>query len=556
MNPENERYLVVSTMKDEAPYLLEWVAWYRLIGFTDFLIYTNDCSDGTDLMLKRLEQLGIVTHEYNEVLRRGPHKSALKHARSHPLYADCDWAFVVDVDEFLNVHYGGGRVTDLRAAYPQADVIPVVWRLFSSNGQVDIPEGLITEQMTDAAPWPDPESDTRVGFIKTLFRADDKVDRLGLHRPFFHENAGEVWSLSPPSDEDPLRLTGDLGDSVAQLNHYAVRAAKSFMVKRDRGRANHTGNVIGFDYWQRWNAGGEQDRSLLRHIEDLRRGYEELLADPILAGLQKAAVEIHRKRAEDVLGDPEARSIFDAIMADVPAGAAAAPSTAKVPPAPAAPPDGAPEEPVRPATELAGPDEARRIIRAILDENDRARAPKRRELRRKMLDEVMPKGARCAEIGVWQGDFSAEILDITQPRELVLIDPWDLLAEKVEQHTHSQHASAARMRAKYDDIMSTIGLLPNCIVRKGFSVEILETYPDGYFDWIYIDGNHMYEFVLEDILTAARKVRSGGLIAGDDLYWKQGDRMPVREAVREAMRRLGDRAKQTRRGAQFLIHLN
>ena len=167
----------------------------------------------------------------------------------------------------------------------------------------------------------------------------------------------------------------------------------------------------------------------------------------------------------------------------------------------------------------------------------------------------MPKGARCAEIGVWQGDFSAEILHITQPRELVLIDPWDLLAEKTEEHTHEQHASVQKMRAEYDGIMNTIGRLPNCIVRKGFSTEVLETYPDEYFDWVYIDGNHMYEFVLEDIMTSARKVRRGGLIAGDDLFWKRNEEMPVRLAVREAMRQLGDRAKQTRRGAQFLIHL-
>ena len=73
------------------------------------------------------------------------------------------------------------------------------------------------------------------------------------------------------------------------------------------------------------------------------------------------------------------------------------------------------------------------------------------------------------------------------------------------------------MREKYTDVMSTLGRLPSCIVRRGFSADILDTYPDGYFDWVYIDGNHMYDFVLEDILISAEKVRSGGVIAGDDL---------------------------------------
>ena len=52
--------LVISTMKDEAPYVTEWLAFHRAIGFTDFLIYTNDCGDGTDLLLDRLQHLGLV----------------------------------------------------------------------------------------------------------------------------------------------------------------------------------------------------------------------------------------------------------------------------------------------------------------------------------------------------------------------------------------------------------------------------------------------------------------------------------------------------------------
>ncbi len=531
-------------MKDEAPYVLEWVAWHYLIGFSDFLIYTNNCTDGTDLMLQRLEQLGIVKHEYNEVLRRGPHKSALKHALAHPLYKDCNWVFVGDVDEFLSIHVGDGKLADLRQTYPDADVIPVVWRMFSNNGLIDIPDGLITEQMTDAAPWPEKDAENRSGFIKTLFRADENIEKLGLHRPFHSEGSDEIWAPRKPEESDKLKLTGDLGEAVAQVNHYAVRSVKSFILKRHRGRANHTGHTIGFDYWSRWNIGGEQDHSVARHRDALREAVDELLQDSILRALHNAAVEIHRQRVEEVLHEPETKAVFDAIM------------DRQRPVAPAPPPTdaGTTGAAGAPLPGLASPQESRDIIQGILDENALNRAPKRRALRRKMLDEVMPKGARCAEIGVWQGDFSAEILEITQPRELVLIDPWDLLAQKSDEHTHAQHASANKMRAKYDHIMNTIGRIPNCIVRKGFSAEVLETYPDNYFDWVYIDGNHMYDFVLRDILVSARKVRPGGVIAGDDLFWKRDDRMPVREAMREALRQLGDGFTQTRRGAQFIIH--
>ena len=96
-------------MKDEGPYVLEWLAYHRAIGFTDFLIYTNDCSDGTDLLLDRLQNNGIVTHVRNKVLKRGPHKSALKYAKDLSLYAGADWVYVCDADEFLNIKIEIGR---------------------------------------------------------------------------------------------------------------------------------------------------------------------------------------------------------------------------------------------------------------------------------------------------------------------------------------------------------------------------------------------------------------------------------------------------------------
>ena len=43
---------------------------------------------------------------------------------------------------------------------------------------------------------------------------------------------------------------------------------------------------------------------------------------------------------------------------------------------------------------------------------------------REQLLEAMPRHAICAEIGVWEGDFSQRILDRTQPAKLHLIDPW------------------------------------------------------------------------------------------------------------------------------------
>lgn len=72
----------VSMMKDEGPFVLEWIAHHLAVGFTDILVYTNDCSDGTDDMLIRLEELGLAHHRRNLIpeglCARSPRRSTMR----------------------------------------------------------------------------------------------------------------------------------------------------------------------------------------------------------------------------------------------------------------------------------------------------------------------------------------------------------------------------------------------------------------------------------------------------------------------------------------------
>jgi hypothetical protein len=53
---------LVATMRNEGPFLLEWVAYHRLIGFNDVLICTNDCVDGSPELLDALQNHGLLRH--------------------------------------------------------------------------------------------------------------------------------------------------------------------------------------------------------------------------------------------------------------------------------------------------------------------------------------------------------------------------------------------------------------------------------------------------------------------------------------------------------------
>ena len=132
--------MAVSMMKDEAPFLLEWIAHHLAVGFTDILVYTNDCSDGTDTMLMRLEELGLAHHRRN-LIPDGvkPQPSALNHAQNEPLVGACDWVLVLDADEFLSVNHPSGQLEGMLddAVARGGNGVVITWRIFGSGGVID-----------------------------------------------------------------------------------------------------------------------------------------------------------------------------------------------------------------------------------------------------------------------------------------------------------------------------------------------------------------------------------------------------------------------------------
>ena len=391
--------LIISTMKNEGPYILEWIAYHRAIGFTDFLIYTNDCEDGTTELLDRLTARGIVRHERNEVLRRGPHKSALKYAMAHPLTRSAEWVLISDVDEFLNIHVGDGSVQTLLDTMPEdTDAVSVTWRLFSHDGHIAYADRPLIAQFTDA------ERDLEEGgfpnrYVKTLLRHPARLDRFGLHRPIVAAEHVESYISRAP---DGTLFDGDMRNAkskshfaydAAQMNHYAVRSLDSYLIKRDRGRANHVGQVLGAEYWQKMCRGGARDTTIQRHLPAVEAGIAQLRTDPQTAALHDGAVAWHHAKIAELHARPE----FAALHAEIAALAAAgdhlrtrdvAPmpvegaSTPASFPAPAPPPlADDPEDPADALRDMAGrmrhlldhigPAEAASAAHARLDEIER-----------------------------------------------------------------------------------------------------------------------------------------------------------------------------------------
>jgi len=154
---------------------------------------------------------------------------------------------------------------------------------------------------------------------------------------------------------------------------------------------------------------------------------------------------------------------------------------------------------------------------------------------------AMPSGSVCAEIGVWKGSFSERILAITKPETLHLIDPWEFCADYPDLMFGGISAKSQEdMDEIYSDTCRRLQDRVNVKIHRGTSEQILTEFPDSFFDWVYIDGNHHYEFVAQDLELSYQKVKSGGFIAGEDYGWGKHIGRPVFRAVHDFLKNHSD----------------
>ena len=143
----------------------------------------------------------------------------------------------------------------------------------------------------------------------------------------------------------------------------------------------------------------------------------------------------------------------------------------------------------------------------------------------------LPKNATIAEIGVNNGDFSARLLKVTDPKQLFLIDPWLYFDtdDYKESHYGGRNTNQAGMDAKHDKVNARFAneiAAGKIVIKRAKSADAATDFDDGFFDCVYIDGDHSYAGVKTDIEAYFPKLKAGGLMVGDDYnlgaWWGDG----------------------------------
>ncbi|WP_281981383.1 glycosyltransferase family 2 protein [Thalassorhabdomicrobium marinisediminis] len=326
------RVTSITPMKNEGPYILEWVAHNRMIGINDMLVFSNHCSDFTDIILERLDELGLVRHMINPSVRKQNarhHIELVRYVNELPRLRRSDWVTHIDADEFIRVKVGNGRLEDLVNAVPDADAISMSLRTFGCSGIDGIlpDDGLVTETFR----WRKDNNKShapvkylaRGGFPWTKFAnnspelAEPELSRVNWVNGDGTELPSE--KIATPFKRLPPNMTAF---GLVDVAHYTIRSFKGFLLQKDRGSANPIKGIKPTEpdledtmrYWDLYNCNEVEDEISKAGNPDLRGAVAELLKDTELADLHKASVNWHRMRAQELLKNKTYANIYRTIL--------------------------------------------------------------------------------------------------------------------------------------------------------------------------------------------------------------------------------------------------
>jgi len=223
---------IVCLIRDEAPYLLEWIAWYKLIGADRLVFYDNDSQDGGSSLLRRLDVKGEVRYiPWPDIPETSPQFRAYSHAIAA---CETEWIGFFDADELL-VLPRHKRLADFLAGFPgSCSAIGINQRVVGCNGQRDFAPGLVAERF----PLGSNETLWFNLWIKTIARSS-LIESPGIHAPSLQD--GRFLN----ADGDDLVLeegqrSKTVSHTTAYYNHYILKSVQEFLKKRARGPGSPT----------------------------------------------------------------------------------------------------------------------------------------------------------------------------------------------------------------------------------------------------------------------------------------------------------------------------
>lgn len=269
-------------MRNEGPFVLEWIAHHRALGFDQIIIYDNESTDDLPRLCHSLSNAGAIIYrpwpdpELGCVI--SPQILAYQHAVAN---LTTNWLCCLDADEFLVLEHASTIQEFLANAGLAGMPIALNWKLFGSSGAIDASPDPVTERFIRCGSDLHPAN----AVIKTfgprwLLHAGAHIHIHGwplVAGQFYVDASGarvEVESntfLRPPCWKH------------AWINHYIVKSREEFERKRVRGDASvPMGREDKFSrtyetYFIPYDVNQDQDVTILRFKTAREREHHRLL---------------------------------------------------------------------------------------------------------------------------------------------------------------------------------------------------------------------------------------------------------------------------------------
>ncbi|MDR2709373.1 MAG: glycosyltransferase family 92 protein [Elusimicrobiota bacterium] len=224
LNFEHE-VCIAAIIKNEAPYICEWIEYHLLIGVEKFYIYNNESSDNIREVLKSYIDEGIVV--FKDFAGKNVHgwayMDAIKRYRNKTR-----WLALIDLDEFIVIK-NGAKIADFLRDYEDYDQLLMGWQVYGSNGHKTKPQGLVIENYTRHA------KEDFITNSKTVLNPRNVRGILNTHWRF-------MFGLSVDENKTIFRTypyTNKYFKPISKnkicLNHYYGKSEEEFLKKSARG---------------------------------------------------------------------------------------------------------------------------------------------------------------------------------------------------------------------------------------------------------------------------------------------------------------------------------
>lgn len=300
-------------MRNEGMFVVEWLAYHRLLGFQDILVFTNNCTDGSDLLLDRLQELGYVTHiRHDPPKGKAPQINAMEIAFKHPKVLAAEWLMHIDADEFVWIETGDGSIKALIDAVGEADVIALAWKMFGNEGHGWWHGGSVLTSFTRSQGRPMPRAIDHKSIFrhaKFEFATDHMPKSPKVAQVIAKNTAGrEISTNSLATGNTRSRYKVPFGQVVFKngcINHYALKTDDVFLMKNDRGdgkgKIGHKRYYLNGTFHRRFNRNEFEDRKILNRWPETEKLMLEMLNDEVVRDLNRACLSAYIDRRDKIL---------------------------------------------------------------------------------------------------------------------------------------------------------------------------------------------------------------------------------------------------------------